>query len=464
MEKQNFDCIVIGSGPGGYVAAIKAAQNGLSTALVEAQDLGGTCLNRGCIPSKALIANAQMLKKMQKSEDYGIHAESLSFDYSKMAARKDKVVKGILSGLSGLIKSNKIQILKGYGKLVSPNEVKVVGESQTLYKAQTIILATGSEPREIPSLPFDQETIHDSTSILNLKKLPKKLVIIGGGVIGCEFACMHRALGVDVTIVELLPSLIPAEGAEIANALEKAFKQQGIEIRTNTMIKKVEKTESGLTLYDQDDAPIQADMALVAVGRTYNTDNIGLESSGVSMNADGSIPVNDRMQTNVPHIFAIGDITAKWLLAHVASHQGIVAAENAAGHQSKMDYNAVPSVIFTTPEIATVGLTLDKAKEQGFSAKIGKFPFAALGKSKAVMETDGFAQVVVEAETKQILGAQVVGAGAANLIATMTLAIRNELTLESITETIHAHPTQAEAWMEAAFMAGDLPLHFPPKN
>lgn len=463
MKKQQFDCIVLGSGPGGYVAAIRAAQRGLKTALVEARETGGTCLNRGCIPSKALIANAEVLRKVRHAQKFGISVGEVSFDYEHMKVRKDGVVNRIRKGLEGLIQSNRITLIRGFGKFVSPTEIKVMGEEESLLQGKTIILATGSEPRELPSMPFDYQTIHDSTSLLNITKLPKRLLIIGGGVIGCEFASLHRAFGVEVTIIEMLPMIIAPEGKQVSDVLKKALEKEGISIKTNTLVQKLEKTAEGVKAYCSDGNILEADMALVSVGRHYNTDKIGLEKTGVILARDGSVPTNERMQTNVAHLYAIGDITAKWLLAHVASHQGLVAADNAAGISTKMHYNAIPSVIFTHPEIGTVGMTLEKAIENGFDAALGAFPFQALGKSQAVIETDGFAQVVIEKKTGRILGAQVVGHEASTLIAEMGVAISNELTVHSIRDTVHAHPTLAESWMEAAFLAEDMPLHLPPK-
>ncbi len=463
MERQFFDCIVIGSGPGGYVAAIRAAQRGLQTALIESKELGGTCLNRGCIPSKALIANAEVLRKIREAQAYGITTGDISFNYEAMKERKDRVVEGIRKGLTGLIASNKIHTFEGYGKFSSPNEVVVIGKDEALLEGKTIIVATGSEPKELPPFPFDYEKVHDSTSLLNITELPERLAIIGGGVIGCEFACLHRAFGVEVTLLEVLPSLLPTEGKQISSAITSSFKKQGIDVQTNVAVEKTERKGDSVLVHISGKAPLEVDAVLVAVGRKYNTDQIHLDKAGVIVEEDGSIPVNEHLQTNIPHIFAIGDITGKWILAHYASHQGMVAADTAAGHLSEMNENAVPSVIFTKPEIGTIGLTLERAFEAGYDATVGKFPFQALGKSQAIIETEGFAQIVIEKTTGQILGAQVVGHGAATLIAEMAVAISSELTVQSITETIHAHPTIAEAWMEAAFLADDMPLHLPPK-
>ncbi|MEZ5315296.1 MAG: dihydrolipoyl dehydrogenase [Chlamydiales bacterium] len=463
MKKKLFDCVIIGSGSGGYVAAIRAAQRGLVTALIEAREIGGTCLNRGCIPSKALIASANVFKKIQEANKFGIYVQDLYFDYAQMKHRKDSIVNGIQKSLEKLILSNKITIFNGYGRMISPYEVAITGKDEGILEAKNIILATGSEPRPLEKIPYDYKKIHDSTSLLNMTELPKKMAIIGGGVIGCEFASLYNTLGVDVTIVELLPHLLPNEGRNVQETLTASFKRQGIKIETTTIVKKISYQDDGIRLYLEDQRLLDADIVLVSIGRKYNTDAIGLDKAGVVVEEDGSIPTDEMMRTNIPHIFAIGDITGKWIFAHVASHQGLIAADNIAGQLNYMHYNAIPAVIFTNPEVATIGLTLEKAIQEGYDAILGKFPFQALGKSQVMIETEGFAQIVAEKNTGQILGAQVVGSGAGNLIAEIGLAIGSELTVDSITETIHAHPTTAEAWIEAAFLTKDMPLHLPPR-
>lgn len=464
MEKKHFDVVIIGGGPGGYVAAIRAAQKGLQVALIEKLEMGGTCLNRGCIPSKALIANAEVLRKIRSADQYGITVGPVTFDYGSMKQKKDSVVEKIRKGLEGLIASNKITVFKGFGKFISPYELKVVGGEETLLEAKHFIIATGSEPRSLKDFPFDGRLIHDSTSLLNITSLPKKLVIIGGGVIGCEFASLHAAFGVDVTIIELLPMIISLEGKNVSDALTASLKKQGIKIETNAVLQKIDKNAAGALLTLADGRTFEADAVLISVGRVFNSQGIGLETTGVVTENNGTLPVNSYCQTNVPHIYAIGDVTGKWLLAHAASHQGIVAVDHIAGHPTTLNERAVPSVIFTHPEIGTVGLTLEKALEQGYDAALGKFPFQALGKSQATLETDGFAQVVIDKKTHEILGAQVMGYGASALIAEMAVAIQNELTVDSIAETIHAHPTLPEAWLEATLAAADEPLHLPPKK
>ncbi|MBA3815086.1 MAG: dihydrolipoyl dehydrogenase [Parachlamydiaceae bacterium] len=449
---------------GGYPAAIRAAQKGKSVALIEAKEVGGTCLNRGCIPSKTLIANAEVLQKIQDAEQFGIVVGSVNFDYAKMVDRKDNTVNKIRKSLEGLIASNKITLFRGFGQLLGPHTIKISGIDNEEISADSIIIATGSEPRNIPAFAFDFKKIHDSTSLLNLRELPKSLAIIGGGVIGCEFASLYAILGVKVTILEMLPRIIPMEAEGVSVALTKAFKKKGIAIETSVTVEGISTAGPGVCIKLAGGKTIEAEIALVSVGRTLNTQGIGLEKVGVIVQDNGLVTVNEKMETNIPNIYAIGDISSKWWLAHVATHQGLIAAENACGHSLSMNYNAVPSVIFTHPEIATVGLSLEKALEHGYQATLGSFPFSALGKSQAAIQTEGFAQIVLDKTTGQVLGAQVVGHEASALVAEMAIVIANELTIECITETIHAHPTIAEAWMEAAFIGQEMPLHFPPKQ
>lgn len=460
---QKFDVIVLGGGPGGYVAAIRAAQLNATVALVEAKEMGGTCLNRGCIPSKTLLANAQLIHKIKQADQYGIEVSQPKVNFPRMVERKDNVVSGIRKSLTGLIEANQIKIFKGFGKFSTPNTIKIMGEDNVEIHGTKIIIATGSEPKDIQAFPFDHEKILSSTSILALKKLPKSLAIIGGGYIGCEFASCFADYGVEIHIIEAMPSIIPLQGPDLSKSLTQVFEKKGIQIHTNVFVEGIDKTKEGVLVKLKDSPPVHAEMALVAVGRTLNTDKIGLEQAGV-ITDKGMIPVDDRLQTNVPGIYAIGDITGKWMLAHVASHQGITAANNALGIPHRMHYNAVPAVVFTNPEIATVGLLPHEAAEQKYDVKVSKYPFMALGKSQASLETEGFVQIVSESKSGLIIGAQVIGHEASALIAPLTLAIRCELTVDDLADTIHAHPTVAEAWLEAALIANDSPIHFPPKR
>lgn len=460
-QKKKFDVAILGGGPGGYPAAIRAAQLGKSVALIEAKELGGTCLNRGCIPSKALIAGAEFVGRLKDASVFGVEIPQVNVNFSKLAQHKDQIVKKMRTGLEGLIAANKITLFKGFGQLISPREIKIKGHDNVTIEADKIIIATGSEPRNIPAFPFDYEKIHDSTSLLALTTLPKKMLIIGGGVIGCEFASLYAHLGVDVTILELLPRIISTESDDISQALTRAFTKKGIKIETGVTVEKIERNDKGVEAFVEGGRSFTADCCLVSVGRSLNTKGIGLEKAGVLVQDNGMIQVSDRMETSVDGIYAVGDIASKWWLAHVASHQGLIAADNACGKEARMLYKAIPSVIFTDPEIGSVGLSLEEALKRGYKAKKGAFPFQALGKSQATLQTDGFAQIVIDEKTGEILGAQVIGYEAATLIAQITLALTNELTIEGVAETIHAHPTISEAWGEAAFMAEGLPLHLP---
>lgn len=458
---KKFDVAVIGSGPGGYPAAIRAAQRGKKVALIEANELGGTCLNRGCIPSKALIAGAERYKDILHAEEFGIHVKDVSFNYSALVDRKDRVVAEIRRNLEGLIKSNQIEIIPGRAKFKTAHELELTGQTEGILAADQVIIAAGSEPRSIPAFPFDGKKILDSTDILNLKKLPKKLLIVGGGVIGCEFASLFQQFGTEIVILEMLPSILPMDCTSVSSALTKAFQKRGIKIFAGVKVETIHVTASGVQAALASKETHEADMALIAVGRQMNLDHLGLDKVGVKLKTPSEIAVNEHMETSVSGIYAVGDIASKWWLAHVATHQGLVAADNACGVKSRMHYEAIPNVVFTDPEIATVGLSLEEAKKRGFSATVGQFPFLALGKAQAANHPEGFAQIVIDEKRGQILGAQVVGFDAANLIAPMALAIQNELTIECIQDTIHAHPTLAEIWLEAAWMATGMPTHLP---
>jgi dihydrolipoamide dehydrogenase len=463
-DRKKHDIAIIGAGPGGYVAAIKAAQMGKSVALIDKGLLGGCCLNVGCIPTKALLSNASVLQTIRNAKNFGITVGSVSFDYAQMKSQKDQIVSKIRSSLEGLLKSNNIVIYRGSAQFQSPSQLKIMGQDNLLIDSEQIIIATGSIPLDIPAFPCDHERILNSTSILELTHLPKTLCIVGGGYIGCEFASLFAELGVKVTILEALPTILAAQGKQIAQFMMKAFQARGIEIQTNVKVQQIQNKNSHVTVTLQDGKTMDADLALIAVGRKIYTEGLNLSQAGLAIAEKGAIETDSRMETPVKGIYAIGDITGKWMLAHVASHQGIVAASNAAGKEMHMHYEAVPAVVFTSPEVATVGLTLEQAVEGGYSsATAGFFPFQALGKAMASKETEGFAQIISDRKTGQILGAQVVGHDVSNLIAEITLAIQNELTVESVIETIHAHPTMAESWMEAAAIAHDTPIHLPPR-
>lgn len=465
VNQSHFDIAVIGAGPGGYVAAIKAAQLGARVALIEELHMGGTCLNVGCIPTKTLVAGAHLLHKIAQAKDYGIEVGPVSVNYEKMKARKDSVVGHIRSSLERLIESNQITIIKGRAKFHSAHELKIENSGHySLIEAKNIIIATGSRPNVFAPFVFDGQFVHHSTSILEITKLPKHLVIAGGGYIGCEFASLFAQLGVQITLIEAMDQIIAHECTQSRELLEKSLQKKSVRILKKTKVLKQTLQKKGVCLELDNGETLEADMVLVAVGRLLNSENLGLDRAGIAVDSRGAISVNEKMQTNASHIYAIGDVTGKWMLAHTASHSAIVAASNACGKKMKMDFKAVPAVIFTDPEIASVGYTLEKAKEAGYDAVLGQFPFQALGKSQASMETEGFAQIVVEKKTGRLLGAQVAGYEAGTLIAQMTQAIANELTVECLSHTIHAHPTISEGWLEAALMATNEPIHMPAKK
>lgn len=463
-DKKSFDIAVIGAGPGGYVAAIKAAQHGKSVALIEKSFLGGTCLNVGCIPTKTLLSSAAVLHQVRRASDFGIQTGPITIAYDKMKDRKDAVISKMRSGLEGLIKSNKITIYQGSAQFESPQELKVKGKDNVRIYAENIIIATGSVPIDVQAFPCDHKRILNSTSILELREIPKSLSIIGGGYIGCEFASLFAELGTKVTILEALPSILAAQGPTIAQFMTQAFLAKGIDIRTNVMVKSVENKKNNVQIALSDGSSLDTDLALVSIGRKPYTEDLLIEKAGLNTTDRGFLNVNNRMETEVKGLFAIGDVTGKSMLAHVASHQGIVAAMNCCGLDAKVHYNAVPAVIFTSPEVATVGLTLEQATKEKIPVTQGTFPFQAIGKAQASGDADGFSQIIADKKTGQILGATIIGHEASNLIAEMALAIQNELTLECVIETIHAHPTMAEIWHETALMAMNMPIHLPPKR
>lgn len=462
-ERKVYDIAVIGSGPGGYVAAIKAAQMGKSVALIEKELLGGCCLNVGCIPTKTLLASASVLHQVKRAADFGVTTGPIAIHYEKMKARKDQVVTKIRTNLEGLIKSNKITIFRGKAQFESPHLLKVIGQDNLFIQAEKIIIATGSIPLDIKAFPCDHDRILNSTSILELTHVPKSLAIVGGGYIGCEFASLFAEIGTHVTILEALPSILTAQGPGVSQFMTKTFTSKGVSIQTNVAVQSIQNKKDHVHITLADGKTIDAEFALVSVGRKIYTEGLLLEKAGLNTTDKGFLAVNDKMETDVRGIYAIGDVTGKWMLAHVASHQGVVAASNAAGVEAKMHYEAVPAVVFTSPEIATVGLTLEQAQQAGYAATAGTFPFMALGKAQAAMDTEGYTQIISDKKTGQILGAVAVGHEVSNLIAEMALAIQNELTLESVMDTIHAHPTMAEGWLEAAFLANETPIHLPPK-
>lgn len=448
---QEYDIVVIGAGPGGYVAAIRASQLGAKVAVVEKEKPGGTCLNQGCIPTKALVAGVEIIEKLEKAADFGIEIKDYSFDFTKMIKRKDAVVNKLQQGIGFLFKKNKIDLYSGKGKLLTKETVEVeTADGKEELKAKNIIIATGSSPLLIPSFNYDGQRVITSTEALELQEVPESLLIVGAGVIGCEFASIFSTLGSKVIMVDVMDRILPTEDRSISLNMTRIFKKKGVEIKTGIKIKEITPGENGITAVLEDGSGLEARKALVSIGRKVETGGLGLEEIGIEKDEKGAVIVNERMETNVKGIYAIGDITNKIQLAHVASAQGIVAAENVMGKDKKMDYRSVPNCIFTSPEIASVGLTAQEAKEAGYEVLEGRFSYRAIGKALAMGEEEGMVKLVVDKKTNRVLGGQLTGAHASDLIAEITLAIKNGLTAHQIASTIHAHPTLAEAVMEAA--------------
>ena len=457
----DFDVIVIGAGPGGYHAAIRAAQLGKKTAIVEKEAFGGTCLNWGCIPTKTLIASAERYHHAAHSEAYGITAKSVSFDYAKMTARKAEIVSKLSGGVQMLLKSNGVEIVKGAARFEGPNRLSVVqpdGATRWL-SAASIIIAAGSDSAMPGFLPKDKRVM-DSRAFLDLTDLPKNLLILGGGVIGCEFACMAAALGSKVTVVEMLEDIVMVLDRDVRRVLRKRMESLGITILTGAPLTDIAVKKDKVTGTYKDQA-VEGDILLVAVGRKPNTAALDLPRAGVKADERGTVPVDAQGRTNVASIFAVGDlVTGSIQLAHAATQQGVAAAEAAAGHKSKAE-KICPSCIFTSPEIGLAGLTEAKAQQLGIAVKTAVFPFSVLGKAMAAGETDGFDKWVCDPSTGQVLGAQAIGSHATELISEAALAIRNELTIDEVGNTIHCHPTLSESWMEAAHAFHGACIHLP---
>ncbi|GAB6181288.1 dihydrolipoyl dehydrogenase [Desulfotomaculum defluvii] len=455
-----YDAVVIGGGPGGYVAAIRIAQLGGKVAVVEKDQLGGTCLNRGCIPTKSLIAAVDKLGIISEATEFGINVSKPVIDFSKVQGRKAEIVEKLVGGIKYLFNKNKINHFNGNAKIKTANliEVKVGAEVQEI-KCKNIIIATGSSPALIQSLGYNGSTIITSEEVLNLTEVPKSLLIIGAGVIGCEFAHIYGSLGTEITMVEAASSILALQDKDISRRMQTIFKKKKIIIKTNASIKKINSTKEGIVAELESGEMISTEKALISIGRRLNTQNLGLEENGVELGNKGQILVNDYMETNIKGIYAVGDVVSKYQLAHVASIQGIVAAENIMGQESKMDYSAVPSCIFTNPEVATVGLTEQQVKQMGIPVKTGKFNFMANGKALCMGESEGFVKVVTHQETDVILGVHIIGPHASDLIAEATLAVKKGLTAKELVTTIHAHPTLAEAIMEAAENVHGLSIH-----
>jgi dihydrolipoamide dehydrogenase len=458
-----LDTLVIGSGPGGYVAAIRAAQLGQKVAIAEKAEMGGVCLNVGCIPSKALINAGHRVEHAKHSEDMGIKAENVTVDFSKVQEWKSGIVKKLTGGVEGLLKGNKVEIIRGEAYFVNENTVRIMDEknSQT-YTFKNAIIATGSRPIEIPGFKWSDRVI-SSTGALALKEVPKKLVVIGGGYIGMELGTAYANFGTEVTILEGSKQILPGFEKQMSQVVSKRLKKKGnVEVFTEAMAKGVEETKDGVTVTAEikgESKTFEADYVLVTVGRRPNTEELGLEQVGVEMTERGLIKIDKKAQTSVKGIFAIGDVVEGPALAHKASYEGKVAAEVISGHAAEIDYMAIPAVVFTDPELASVGYDEKSAKEAGFEVKASKFPFAANGRALSMNETDGFMKLITRKEDGLVLGAQIAGGNASDMIAELGLAIEAGMTAEDIAMTIHAHPTFGEISMEAAEVAIGLPVH-----
>jgi len=454
-----YDVIVLGSGPGGYVTAIRASQLGLKTAVIEKESLGGVCLNWGCIPTKALLKSAQVFEYLKHADDYGLTVKEFDKDFDAVVNRSRNVADGMSKGVQFLMKKNKIDVISGYGTLKPGKKVDVDG---TEYSADHIIIATGARSRELPSLPQDGEKVIGYRKAMTLEKQPKKLIIVGSGAIGVEFAYFYNSMGTDVTIVEYLPRIVPVEDADVSKQLERSFKKSGIKILTSTEVTSVDTSGKGVkaTLKTKKgEEVLEADMVLSAVGIKTNIENIGLEDVGIVTDRD-KILVNDFYQTNIPGYYAIGDVTPGPALAHVASAEGILCVEKIAGqHVEAIDYGNIPGCTYCTPEIASVGMTEAQAKDQGIDIKVGKFPFSASGKASAGGHKDGFVKVIFDAKYGEWLGCHMIGTGVTDMIAEAVLGRKLETTGHEVLKTIHPHPTMSEAVMEAVADAYDEVIH-----
>lgn len=464
MEQKQYDLIVVGSGPGGYVAAIRASQLGLKTAVVEKDPkFGGTCLHRGCIPTKALLHTAAVLDEIRSAGTLGIEVGAPALDLAAAHGRKQQVVDKNAKGIEYLFKKNQIDGIHGRGRLVGPHRVEVErdGQTQTL-EGRFILLATGSVPRPLGLAPVDGERVLDSDGILQLPRVPRSMVVLGAGAVGTEFASIFHSFGTEVTLLEMLPRVLPLEDEEVSKELARSLKKRGIQVRTDSKLTAVETTEGGVSLSVEANGKaenLEAEILLVAVGRAPVSENLGLEEHGVKLDR-GYVEVDELMRTAVPHIYAIGDLVQTPWLAHVASSEGILAAEHMAGEKVQpINYDHVPSCTYCEPEVASVGLTEAQAKERGYDVATGKFPFSALAKAAILGHSGGFVKVVRETRYDELLGVHIVGPKATDLIAEACVALRIESTTEELFRTMHAHPTLSESVMEAAHAAYGHPLH-----
>src|SRR3984893_16371134 len=490
-EQSAFDVVIVGGGPGGYPAAIRAAPYGLRVALIEKERPGGVCLNWGCIPTKAMLRSAEVLELVQHSADFGIAADNVRLDYPAVLQRKDRIVRGLTDGVGQLLKANGVSFYAGHARFTAPALIDVVGVGKSplggggpLYNAPSdgagqptarlagkqVIIATGSTPAQLPIPGVELPGVINSDGAFLLKEVPKHIVIVGGGAVGTEWATMFSAFGAEVTLVELLPNLLPLEDEDMGRTLNRSFQKRGMKVLTSSTVAKIEagsKKSSALrvTITDKDgknEQTVEADNVLIGVSRRPNTLDLNLETTGVQTDKRGYITVDDQLRTNVKNVFAIGDVVGRIQLAHVATHMGLIPAGVIAGHDKKRDYKAVPAATFTHPEVASVGLSEAKAREAGHDVVVGKFPFAALGRAQTFGNTDGLVKIVADKKYGEVLGLHIIGPSASDLIPEGVLALQLEATLEDIANTIHAHPTLGEGSMEAALVALGLPVHVGP--
>tara|TARA_Y100000589_G_scaffold134134_3_gene128188 strand:- start:12536 stop:13921 length:1386 start_codon:yes stop_codon:yes gene_type:complete len=459
----NYDVIVLGSGPGGYVTAIRASQLGLKTAVVEKESLGGICLNWGCIPTKALLKSAQVFDYINHASDFGIEVSGVNADFPNIIKRSRDVADGMSKGIDYLLKKNKVDVLNGHGKVLKGNKISVVLDGKNSeYSAKHIIIATGARSRQLPNLPQDGKKVIGYRDALSLSQAPKKMVIVGSGAIGVEFAYFYNAMGVDVTVVEYMSNIVPVEDVDISKQLQRSFKKSGIKIMTNSSVESVDIKGSGCKVNiktSKGEENLDCDVVLSAVGISANIENIGLEDVGIKTE-NGKIIVDEYYNTNISGYYAIGDVLPTQALAHVASAEGIICVEKIAGHNpEKIDYNNVPGCTYTSPEIASVGMTEAQAKEKGYEVKVGKFPFSASGKASAAGHKDGFVKVVFDAKYGEWLGCHMIGYNVTEMIAEAVVARKLETTGEEILKAIHPHPTMSEAVMEAVAAAYDEVIH-----
>ena len=466
MSQQNFDLVCIGGGIGGYVAAIRAAQLGLNCAIIESRGtLGGTCLNVGCIPSKALLQSTEAYHAtLHRNQDLGVIAKDVSFDVEKMLKRKDAIVKSLTSGVEGLMKKNKITYFKGFGSFKSAHEVLVKGldGSESLLTAKNIIIATGSEPIELSIAKFDEKDIVSSTGALEFQKPPKHLVVVGGGVIGLELGSVWARLGSKVTVIEAMTSILPMMDGEIIKTMTKVLKRDGLEFFTSAKFQAVKRDDKGLKVSFEQDGKLQdidCDKLLIAVGRRAYTKGLNAEKAGVLLDDRGRVKIDQHFRSSVSHIYAVGDVVSGAMLAHKAEEEGVACAEIIAGKPGHVNYEAIPNVVYTWPEVASIGRSEEQCKEEKLDVKIGKYLYLPNGRAKAMGETEGFVKLIADAKTDRLVGAHIVGANASEMIGELALAFEYQASSEDIARTVHAHPTLMEIVKEAALAVDKRAIH-----